>query len=97
MIEHTVTFRLNHAAGSLEESAFLNAAAELASISGVKDFQIRRQTSSKHSHTFGISMWFATQSQYLAYNEHPAHVAFVQERWLGEVAEFQEADFEPLD
>ncbi len=97
MIEHTVTFRLKHASGSEEETGFLNAAAELATIPDVRDFQIRRQTSVKNSHTFGISMRFDTPAQYKAYNEHPLHVRFVQQRWLNEVVEFQEADFEPLD
>ena len=96
VMEHTVTFRLIHAPGSPEEAEFLNAAAELAAIPGVQDFQVRRQTSSKNPHTFGISMRFVTHSQYLDYCEHPAHVDFVQQRWLSEVADFQEADFEPL-
>ena len=95
-IEHTVTFRLIHAPGSPKEAGFLNVAAELAAIPGVQQFQIRRQTSSKNPHTFGISMQFATHSEFLAYCEHPAHMDFVQQRWLSEVAEFLEADFEPL-
>jgi len=95
-IEHTVTFRLIHAPGSPEESEFLNAASELTAIPGVQHFQVRRPASSKNPHTFGISMQFETQSEYLAYCEHPAHVDFVQQRWLSEVADFQEADFEPL-
>ncbi len=45
MIEHTVTFRLVHPAGSPEEAAFLAAARELAAIPGVRDFVIKRQTS----------------------------------------------------
>ena len=94
-IEHTVTFRLIHGQGSPEEAKFLNAASELAAIPGVQHFQIRRQTSPKNPHTFGISMQFVTHSEYLAYCEHPAHVDFVQHRWLKEVADFQEADFEP--
>ena len=96
VIEHTVTFRLIHAPGSPKEAAFLNAAAELIAIPGVQLFQIRRQTSPKNAHTFGISMQFATHSDYLAYCEHPAHADFVQQRWLKEVADFQEADFELL-
>lgn len=95
-IEHTVTFRLIHAPGSAEEAEFLNAAAELSAIPGVQHFQIRKQTSSKNPHPFGVSMQFATHSQYLAYREHPAHVDFVQQRWHSEVADFQKADFEPL-
>lgn len=97
MIEHTVTFRLKHAAGSKQESAFLDAAAVLATIPGVLDFQVRRQTSPKNSHTFGISMGFNSTAEYQAYNDHPLHVGFVQQRWINEVVEFQEADFEPLD
>lgn len=95
-IEHTVTFRLNHAANSPQEEAFLAAAAELAAIPGVQDFKIRRQTSPKNGHAFGISMGFATAEEFAAYCDHPAHVEFVQQRWLKEVAEFQEADFEAL-
>lgn len=95
-IEHTVTFRLIHASGSPEESEFLNAASKLAAIPGVQNFQIRRQTSSKNPHTHGISMQFEKHSEFLVYCEHPAHVDFVQQRWLSEVADFQEADFERL-
>ncbi len=95
-IEHTVTFRLIHAPGSPEESKFLSAASKLAAIPGVQHFQIRRQTSSKNLHTHGISMQFETHSEYIAYCEHPTHVDFVQQRWLSEVDDFQEADFEPL-
>lgn len=96
-IEHTVTFRLKHPAGSKEEISFLNAAAELATIPGVLDFQLRRQTSPKNPHTFGISMQFDSAAQYQAYNDHPLHVRFVQQRWIPEVVDFQEADFEPLE
>jgi hypothetical protein len=97
MIEHTVTFRLKHALGSPEESAFLSAAAALQEIPGVRDFAILRQVSPKLDHTFGITMRFANQADYDAYSVHPDHVAFVQNRWLAEVASFQESDFIPLD
>ncbi|MBE9518785.1 MAG: Dabb family protein, partial [Bacteroidetes bacterium] len=30
---------------------------------------------------------------YNTYNQHPDHVAFVQERWLKEVTDFLEIDF----
>ncbi|QDS94278.1 Stress responsive A/B Barrel Domain protein [Roseimaritima multifibrata] len=95
-VEHTVTFRLAHAAGSPAEQEFLNAAAELEAIPGVQDFQIRKQTNPKNTHSYGISMRFASHDDYTAYSEHPSHVDFVQQRWLKEVADFQEADFEPL-
>lgn len=95
MIEHTVTFRLRHAAGSPAETAFLEAARDLATIPGVRDFAIRRQVSPKCDHTFGITMRFTDQDAYDHYNAHPRHVAFVHNRWMPEVASFQEADFVP--
>lgn len=96
MIEHTVTFRLVHPAGSPEEAAFLAAARELATIPGVRDFAIKRQTSPKLVHDFGIAMFFADQGDYDAYNAHPLHVRFLEEHWFEEVEAFQEADFEVM-
>jgi hypothetical protein len=93
-IRHTVVFTPRHAAGSPEEDDFLAAAAGLASIPGVEAFEILRETSPKNAYRFGISMEFAGASAYAAYNDHPDHVRFVQERWLPEVAEFLEIDYE---
>jgi hypothetical protein len=97
MIEHTVTFRLKHPHGSPEEAAFLAAAAALTAVPGVRDFAIRRQISPKLNHTYGITMRFASQTDYETYSAHPDHVTFVQTRWLPEVDSFQESDFIPLD
>jgi len=96
MIEHTVTFRLVHPAGSPEEAVFLDAARELAAIPGTLDYSIKRQTSPKLDHSFGISMRFASEEDYAAYNAHPLHTRFLDEHWFPEVACFQEADFEEL-
>ena len=93
-IRHTVVFIPRHAPGSADESAFLAAAAELAAIPGVEAFEILRETSPKNGYRFGISMEFADRGAYDAYNEHPDHVRFVQERWLPEVADFLEIDYE---
>ena len=95
-MEHTVTFRLKHAAGSSAESDFLTAAAELATIPGVMDFLIRRQVSPKNAHTFGISMNFNSDDEFQAYCDHPLHCEFVEKRWIPEVEDFQEADFDSL-
>ena len=95
-MEHTVTFRLKHPAGSPAEAGFLSAAEELAGIPGVKDFRIRRQVSPKNSHTFGLSMHFDSDEDFRAYSNHPLHDAFVQERWITEVEDFQESDFKPM-
>jgi len=95
-IRHTVSFTLAHPSGSAEEAAFLAAAAALAAIPGVEAFEVVREVSPKNAFLFGISMEFADEAAYAAYNEHPAHVAFVQERWLAEVADFLEVDYEAL-
>jgi hypothetical protein len=93
-IRHTVVFTLSHGEGSAEESDFLATAAQLAAIPGVEEFEILRETSPKNDYRFGISMEFASPEAYTAYNEHPEHVRFVQERWLPEVADFLEIDYE---
>jgi heme-degrading monooxygenase HmoA len=95
-MEHTVTFRLKHARGSSAEADFLSAAAELAAIPGLTDFQIRRQVSPKNSHTFGISMKFDNDEAFQAYCNHSLHSEFVEMRWIPEVEDFQEADFDSL-
>ena len=95
-IRHTVVFTLSHPEGSAEEASFLAAAARLAEIPGVDAFEMLRETSPKNEYRHGISMEFADPGAYTAYNEHPDHVQFVQERWLPEVAQFLEVDYEPL-
>jgi heme-degrading monooxygenase HmoA len=96
MIRHTVQFKLKHAPGSPREQDFLNAAHALATIPGVARFEQTRQVSGKNPYAFNFSMEFADQVAYEAYNKHPLHVSFVQERWVPEVEEFLEADFLPL-
>lgn len=96
MIRHTVVFSLNHPAGSTQEQAFLDAALVLETIPGVEKFERLRQVSPKADFAFGFSMEFADEAAYLAYNEHPDHVAFVRDRWVPEVARFQEIDYVAL-
>jgi quinol monooxygenase YgiN len=95
-VRHTVVFRLSHPAGSAEESDFLAAAEALCAIPGVEEFQLLRETSPKNEYRFGISMEFADRAAYESYNAHPDHVRFVQKRWLAEVADFLEVDYEAL-
>ena len=95
-IRHTVVFRLNHPQGSVEETAFLNAARSLAEIPGVESFELLREVSPKNDYGFGISMEFAGPNAYATYNAHPAHVRFVETRWIPEVADFLEIDYEDL-
>jgi hypothetical protein len=95
-IRHTVVFTLSHPEGSPAETDFLITAGALSSIPGVEAFQILRETSPKNAYRFGISMEFAGPAAYAAYNEHPDHVRFVNERWLPEVSDFLEVDYETL-
>jgi hypothetical protein len=92
-IRHTVAFTLGHAPGSAEEQDFLAAAAELGSIPGVEAFEVLSEVSPKNGYGFGISMEFADQAAYDAYNSHPEHVRFVETRWLPEVSDFLEIDY----
>jgi heme-degrading monooxygenase HmoA len=95
-IRHTVSFTLNHESGSPREASFLAAASELETIDGVEAFELLRQVGAKSDFQFGISMEFADRAAYDAYNEHPTHVRFVAERWLPEVSDFLELDFDAM-
>ena len=93
-VRHTVVFTLSHPQGSAAEADFLAAAARLSAIPGVEQFEILRESSPKNDYRFGISMEFAGRAAYEAYNVHPDHVAFVQGRWIPEVSDFLEIDYE---
>jgi hypothetical protein len=93
VIQHTVAFRLVHPAGSPEEAEFLATARRtLTAVPGVQDFTVSRQVSAKSPLSFQFSMVFDDDAAYAAYDAHPAHRSFVADRWLPEVAEFQELD-----
>ncbi|KZM76763.1 Dabb family protein [Cellulosimicrobium sp. I38E] len=97
MIQHTVAFRLVHPSGSAEEAEFLGTARRtLTAIPGVRDFTVSRQVSAKSPLTFQFSMVFDDDAAYAAYDAHPDHRGFVADRWVPEVAEFQELDLVPL-
>jgi len=92
-IRHTVAFTLAHPKGSQRERDFLEAAARLAVIPGVEAFELLAEVSPKNGYRFAISMEFADRLAYDAYNAHPDHVRFVEERWLAEVSDFLELDY----
>jgi len=96
MIRHTVVFALKHAPGSLQEGAFLRDALVLTQIPGVENFEQLKQVSQKNDYAFGFSMEFKDQAAYDAYNVHPEHVKFVEERWKREVERFLEIDYVPV-
>ena len=91
-IRHSVAFALRHAAGTAEEASFLEAAAALASIPGVERFEILREVSSRNEFQFALAMEFADAELYRAYDSHPEHRAFVEQRWMPEVTSFVEID-----
>ena len=93
-IRHTVAFTLVHPEGSAAERDFLEKAERLALIPGVEAFELLAEVSPKNGYHFGISMEFADRAAYEGYNEHPDHARFVQERWLAEVSDFLELDYE---
>jgi hypothetical protein len=95
-IRHSVVFTLTHAAGSAEETDFLDAIVRLEAIPGVEAFELMREVSPKNDYRFGLTMEFADPSAYAAYNEHPDHVAFVERRWDSEVTDFLEIDTSAL-
>jgi hypothetical protein len=95
-IRHTVSFTLRHPTGSPAEREFLDAARRLGEIPGVESFDVLAEISPKNAFRFGISMEFADQAAYEAYNQHPDHVRFVQERWLNEVEDFLEIDYSAI-
>ena len=97
MIRHTVVFKLKHPAGSQAERDFIDAGRILAAISTVRNFEVLRQTSRKNKYDFGFSMEFCTAQDYQFYNDHPSHIRFVQTRWIPEVSDFLEIDYEPLN
>ena len=93
-IQHTVVFRLVHEPDSPGETGFLDTGrTTLTAIPGVTEFMINRQVSPKSDLHWQFSMVFADQAAYDAYNAHPAHVDFVEQRWQTEVDAFQEYDF----
>lgn len=95
MIRHTVIFRLKHPLGSEAESDFLQTGQQLSGIPTVRNFESLRQISKKNDYDFGFSMEFDSSEDYHLYNEHPFHVEFVETRWIPEVIDFMEIDYEP--
>ena len=94
-IQHMVIFNLSYEKGSPKAMKFIQDATQiLTQIPGVRNFQAVNQVSAKNNFQYGFSMVFDNQNDYSTYNNHPAHTSFVQERWLKEVTDFQETDFQ---
>ncbi|WP_337044673.1 Dabb family protein [Emticicia sp. 17c] len=96
MIRHSVVFKLKCAAGSVEEEKFFDAVNHLATIKGVENFTLYKQTSPKSSFDYGLFMDFSDRTAYDNYNSNPLHVAFVEKYWVDNVERFIELDYEPV-
>ncbi len=96
MVLHTVAFRTKHEAGSDAEKNFLQAGIALGRLPMVRNFKCCKQTSKKSDFEYGFSMEFETPADYEAYNDHPVHVDFVASRWIPEVEDFLELDYEEI-
>lgn len=93
-IQHGVIFCLKVAADSPEAEKFLEDGRRiLTEIPVVNNFQVFKQVSPKNEYDFGFTMVFENEEDYQTYNDHPNHVAFVEERWMKEVDKFLEIDF----
>ena len=97
-ILHTVMFKLKHPKGSDAENKFLNDSFNiLSAVPTAKNFRILRQIGKKNDFDFAFSMIFDNQADYDAYNNYPAHLDYVKNRWQSEVERFLESDFRPWE
>ncbi len=93
-IRHMVIFNLKHPKGSDLAAKFLRDGREiLSSIAVVTEFNAFEQVSPKNDFDYGFAMDFANQLDYDAYNAHPLHTSFVEERWMKKVVRYLEIDF----
>jgi hypothetical protein len=96
-IQHMVIFDLNHEKGSALAEKFLGDSRQILShIPVVQNFQVFNQVSLKNDYSYGFSMIFVDKTAYDTYNNHPDHLAFVENRWKKEVTRFLEIDFKSV-
>lgn len=94
MIRHTVTFKLRHENGSIEEGVFLDEARKLSALPTVQKFECLKEIGKKNNFDFGLSMEFENMKDYEAYNNHSTHISFVKNVWIPQVIDFIEIDYE---
>jgi Stress responsive A/B Barrel Domain len=96
MIRHTVIFTFKQSVDSIQQKDFFKAAQKLASLPGIMNFELLKQTSKKNKFDFGISMEFDDHRLYEQYNNHKDHQLFIQQYWLKNIEDFLETDYELL-
>jgi quinol monooxygenase YgiN len=92
-IHHSAFFRLKDSLNNADKELFFAEINKLADIEGVIDFKVVNETSPKNHYTNGVTMQFADQKAYDAYNSNPQHQKFVQEIWMKMVEDFMEIDY----
>lgn len=94
-IQHMVIFNLKYEKKSEEADKFLTDGERILSVIPVlQNFQVLKQVSVKNDYDYGFSMIFTNREVYANYNNHAAHISFVEDRWEKEVTRFLEIDFE---
>lgn len=96
MVKHSVIFKFKAEVSSDDQQEFFQGVAALASIPGVRNLEVMRQTSAKNEFDFGILMEFESDEIYQLYNDHPIHQSFIQKFWLKMVDSFLEIDYQPI-
>ena len=92
-VRHMVVFNLKWRKDSPEAKEFLAAAKEtFDQIKYARDVMFCYEVSPKNGYDYGFSFDFMTKEDYEAYNNHSAHIKFVEEKWTTEVTDFLEID-----
>lgn len=93
MIRHTVAFRLKPGTSAAEQKQFFDELQKLSAIRGVQNFSMQNQVGKKNNFKHGVVMDFSDQAVYDDYNNHPTHVAFLENYWKKYVEDFVELDY----
>jgi Stress responsive A/B Barrel Domain len=84
-MQHIAVFNLRHAPGSDEETAFLESIEYLATLEGVQDYKVCRQTGAHADYAFAISMRFENFDAFRAYMMSEDHLNFAYDKWYPHV------------
>ncbi len=96
-VRHMVVFNLKYPKDDPRTSDFFQTVERIfPHLPVVKNFMICREISPKNGFDYGLSFDFLTQSDYDAYNRIPEHLAFIEECWNRDVANFLEIDLQEM-
>lgn len=96
-IRHMVVFNLKYPKDSPQAKQFIeDSKTILGAIPYAETYDQCYEVSPKNGYDYGFCFDFNSADDYQAYNNHPAHVQYVKERWDNEVTEFMEIDFKEI-